>query len=261
MTNKRRIRWKFGGLAGVAVVLVAMIPQVSLWIERAGEAPGAYSVVDPDELTSSGYIYSSGNGKSSRNDPFLGGATTDHETYFSIQFVPAYALAFVARVLGLSTATVFILFAPLFAFLSSLIVFWLLSEITGDEKIAAVGVLLVLLCGVLASANLLIEDNHYAVFSFLRRSVPAFPFPLFFLFCVCVWQAFNRSGSVSLVWSSAAGAAMVALIYSYFYLWTTAGVLLFLLTLLWFIYRKEDRSKALKSVAIIGVITLVALVP
>ena len=136
-----------------------------------------------------------------------------------------------------------------------------MSEITGDEKTAAVGVLLVLLCGVLASANLLIEDNHYAVFSFLRRSVPAFPFPLFFLFCVCVWKAFNRLGSASLLWSVAAGAIIVTLIYSYFYLWTTAGVLLFLLTLLWLIYRKEDRSTALKSVAIIGAFALVALVP
>src|SRR5687768_14015584 len=89
MTNKRRIRWKFGVLAGLAVVLVAMIPQVSLWIERGGEAHGAYAIVDPDELAYSGYINSIVNGKSRRNDPFLGGATTDHETYFSIQFVPA----------------------------------------------------------------------------------------------------------------------------------------------------------------------------
>lgn len=261
MTNKRRIRWKFGILAGLAVVLVTMIPQLSLWIERGTEGHGAFAIVDPDELAYSGYINSIVNGKSRRNDPFLGGATTTHETYFSIQFVPAYTLAFVARIFGLSTATVFILFAPLFAFLSSLAVFWLLSEIAGAEKTAAVGVLLVLLCGVLASANLLIEDNHYAVFSFLRRSVPAFPFPLFFLFCVCVWKAFNRLGSASLLWSVAGGAILVTLIYSYFYLWTTAGVLLFLLTLLWLIYRKEDRSTALKSVAIIGAFALVALVP
>jgi len=261
MTNKRRIRWKFGILAGLAVVLVTMIPQLSLWIERGGEGRGAYAIVDPDELAYSGYINSIVNGKSRRNDPFLGGATTSHETYFSIQFIPAYALGFVARLFGLSTGTVFTLFAPLFAFLSSLAVFWLLSTITGDEKVAAVGVLLVLLCGVLASTNLLIEDNHYAVFSFLRRSVPAFPFPLFFLFCICIWQAFNRSGSASLAWSSTAGAILVTLIYSYFYLWTTAVVLLSILTLLWFIYRKEDRPNVLKSAAIIGAVALVALVP
>ena len=261
MTNKRWIRWKFGILAGLAVALVTMIPQLSLWIERGAEGHGAYAIVDPDELAYSGYINAIVNGKSRRNDPFLGGASTPHETYFSIQFVPAYAMALVARPLGLSIATVYILFAPLFAFLSSLAVFWLLTEITGDEKLSAIGVLLVLLCGVLASANLLTENNNYAVFSFLRRAVPAVPFPLFFLFCVCVWQAFNRSGSALVVWSIAAGAIMVALIYSYFYLWTTAGVLLFLLTLLWFIFRKEARSNVLKSAAIIGSIALVALVP
>lgn len=261
MTNQRRIRWKLGILAGLAVVLVTMIPQLSLWIERGSEGNGAYAIVDPDELAYSGYINSIVNGRSRRNDPFLGGASTDHETYFSIQFVPAYALAFVARLFGLSTATVFIVFAPLFAFLSSLAVFWLLSEITRDEKIAAIGVLLVLLCGVLASANFLVENNQYAVFSFLRRPVPAFAFPLFFLFFVCVWKAFNRSASASLAWSSAAGAIIVVFVYSYFYLWTTAGVVLFILTLLWFIFRKENRSSVLKSAAIIGAFALVALVP
>ena len=261
MTNQRRIRWKFGILAGLAVVLVTMIPQVSLWVERAGDGHGAYAIVDPDELAYSGYLNSIVNGKSRRNDPFLGGASTDHETYFSIQFVPTYALAFVAKLSGLSTATVFILLSPLFAFLSSLAVFWLLSEITGDEKVAAVGVLLALLCGILASANLLIEDNHYAVFSYLRRSVPAFAFPLFFVFFVCVWHAFNRSGSVSVAWAIPAGAIMVVLIYSYFYLWTTAGALLCILALLWIIFHKESRPNVLKVVAIIGAFTLVALVP
>jgi hypothetical protein len=261
MTNQKRIRWKFGILAGLAVVLVTMIPQLSLWIDLRGVGHGAYAIVDPDELAYSGYLNSIVNGKSRRSDPFLGGASTEHETYFSIQFVPTYALSSVAKLFGLSTATVFIVVTPLFAFLSSLAVFWLLNEITEDEKVAAIGVLIALLCGVLASANLLIEDNNYAVFSFLRRTVPAFPFPLFFLFLVCVWHAFNQSGFASLAWSSAAGAIMVALIYSYFYLWTTAGALLFILTLLWFIFNKEARPTALKAAAIIAAFYLVAIVP
>jgi hypothetical protein len=261
MTNQRRSRWKFGILAGLAVVLVTMIPQLSLWVERGRESHGAYAIVDPDELVYSAYLNSIINGRPRRNDPFLGGVKIEHETYFSIQFVPAYALAFVAKISGLSATTIFILYTPLFAFLSSLAVFWLLNEITGDAKVAAIGVLLVLLCGILTSANLLIEDNNYAVFSFLRRSVPAFPFPLFFVFCVCVWHAFNRSGFASVGWSIAAGATMVALIYSYFYLWTTAGALLFVLTLLWFIFHKEARVRVLAAAAIIGGTALLALVP
>jgi len=261
MTNKRLIRWKFGALAGLAVALVTMIPQLSLWIERGREVQGAYAIVDPDELVYSAYLNSIINRRSRRNDPYFGGTSTKHETYFSIQFLPAYALAFVANLFSISAATVFILFTPLFAFLSSLAVFWLLSEVTGDGKAAAIGVLLVLLCGILASANLLVEDNYYAVFSFLRRYVPGFPFPLFFVFCVCVWRAFKRSGLASVGWSTAAGAVMVALIYSYFYLWTTAGALLFSLTLLWLIFYRDIRLKVLKTAAIIGGIALLALVP
>lgn len=261
MTNRRRIRWKFGILAGLAVVLVTMIPQLSLWIERVGEVKGAYAIVDPDELVYSAYLNSIINGRSRRNDPYFGGTSTKHETYFSIQFLPAYSLAFVANLFSISAATVFILFTPLFAFLSSLAVFWMLSEVTGDGKAAAIGVLLVLLCGILASANLLVEDNYYAVFSFLRRYVPGFPFPLFFVFCVCVWRAFQRSGFASVGWSIAAGAVMVALIYSYFYLWTTAGALFFSLTVLWLIFYREVRLNVLKSAAIIGGITLLAVVP
>jgi hypothetical protein len=261
MTNGTRIRWRLGALAGLAVVLVTMVPQFSLWIDRGREGHGAYAAVDPDEMDYSAYLNSIINGRSRRNDPFFAGVTTKHETYFSVQFLPAYALAFVARLFGLSTTTVFILFIPVFAFLSSLAVFWLLSEVTRDAKTAAIGVLLVLLCGILTSANLLVESNYYAVFSFLRRYLPGFPFPLFFVFCVCVWRAFNRSGRSSTAWSMAAGAAMVTLIYSYFYLWTTAGALLFSLAVLGLIFHREARLNIIKTVAIIGAITVLALVP
>jgi hypothetical protein len=261
MTNQRRIRWKFGILAGLAVVLVTMIPQVRLWIDRGGEGHGAYAIVDPDELVYSAYLNSIVNGRSRRNDPYFAGLSIEHETYFSIQFFPAYALAFIANLFGFSTPTVFILFTPVFGFLSSLAAFWLLNEVTGDEKVAAIGVLLILLCGLLASANLLIEDNYYAVFSFVRRYVPGFAFPLFFVFCVCVWHAFNRLGRSCLLWSIAGASVFITVIYSYFYLWTTAGALLFSLTILWLIFHKEARLKALTVAGIIGCIAVLGLIP
>jgi hypothetical protein len=260
MTNQRRIRWKFGILAGLAVVLVTMIPQVSLWIQRGAEGHGAYAIVDPDELGYSSYLNSLIHGRSRRNDPYAGGVTTKNETFYSIQFFPPYALAFVAGLFGLSAPTVFVLLTPLFAFLSSLAVFWLLTEVTGDDKTASIGVLLVLLCGILTSANPF-EENAYAVFSFLRRYVPAVPFPLFFVFCVCVWRAFARPGKASLIWTIAAAALLVTLIYSYFYLWTTAGALLFVLTVLRLIFSKNARFRKLWVLAIIGGFAVVALVP
>ncbi len=139
--------------------------------------------------------------------------------------------------------------------------FWLLSAVTGDEKTAAMGVLLVLLCGVLASAIPLIEHNSYAVFSFLRRYIPGLGFPLFFVFCLCLWRAFSSSRIASLKWSIAAGAIFVILIYSYFYLWTTAGALLFVLTILWLIFSRDARSRGLWVPAMIGGFAIVALVP
>jgi hypothetical protein len=78
---------------------------------------------------------------------------------------------------------------------------------------------------------------------------------------VCVWRAFTRSGAVSLAWSIAAGAIFITLIYSYFYLWTTAGALFFSWAAVWLIFRKEARLNVLKVAAIIGGIALVALVP
>jgi hypothetical protein len=262
MTKQRRIRWKFGILAGLAVVLVTMIPQLSLWIDRGAEWHGAYAIVDPDELGYSAYLNSIINGRSRRNDPYSGGTATNHETLYSVQFFPPYALALVAKLFGLATPTVLIFFIPLFAFLSSLAVFWLLSDVTGDEKTASVGVLLVLLCGVLTSANPLIENNSYAVFSFLRRYVPGLAFPLFFVFCLCVWRASTRPGiSSSLRSSIAAGAILVTLIFSYFYLWTTAGALLFVLAVLWLIFSKDARPRCLGVPAIIGGFAIAALIP
>ena len=260
----RRIRWKLGILAALGVVLVTMIPQLTLWIEQRSETHGAYALTDPDELVYSAYLNSIIDGKPRRNDPFLphlNETAVNHETYFSLQFFPPFAVAFVSKLFGLKAASAFILITPLFAFASSLAIFWLLVTVTGDEKTSAVGVLLVLLCGVLAAANLLTEANYYAVFSFLRRYIPAVPFPLFFVFCVCVWRALGRAGTAALYWSLAAGAIIVILIYSYFYLWTTAGALLFILAILWCIFHKELRGNTLKVAAIIGVIAIVALVP
>jgi hypothetical protein len=262
--DRKRIRWKLGILAGLGVVLVTMIPQLTLWFERRAETHGAYAITDPDELVYSAYLNSIINEKPRRNDPFLprlNETAVTHETYFSLQFVPPFAIAWVSQLLGLEAATAFILLTPLFAFASSLAVFWLLCVVTGDEKASAIGVLLVLLCGVLAAANLLTEENYYAVFSFLRRYIPALPFPLFFVFCVCVWRAFGRSGIASLLWAIAGGVIFVILIYSYFYLWTTAGALLFIVTVLWLMFHKEARWNVLKVAAIIGGAGVIALVP
>ena len=133
ITTPNRIRWKLGILAGLGVLLVTTIPQLRLWTERRGEIHGAYAFIDPDELVYSAYLNSIVDGKPRRNDPFLprmNESAVAHETYFSLQFLPPFAVAFVTKLLGLKAATAFIVLTPLFAFVSALAVFWLLCEIT-----------------------------------------------------------------------------------------------------------------------------------
>ena len=262
--TKQQIRWVLGVLAGLAVTLITTIPQMSFWIEQRTNSHGAYVLTDPDELVYSAYLNSIIAGKARRNDPFLtrlNESAVAHETYFSLQFLPPFAVAFIAKLVGFKAATAFILLTPLFAFASSLALFWLLCEIAGDAKSAAVGVLLVLLCGVLAAANLLTEPHYYAPFSFLRRYIPAIPFPLFFVFCVCIWRALGGFGRASVYWTIAGGFAFVVLIYSYFYLWTTAAALFFVLVILWLMFHEEARLNVIKIATIVGGIATVALIP
>lgn len=257
-------RWHPGVLAGLAVVLVTFIPQVGMWVTRGEMWQGAYAITDNDELVYSAYLNSLINNKPRRNDPFLANVNQleagYQETYFSIQFIPPYFTALIARSLGFSTSTAFILLTPLMAFASSLSIFWLLLAVSGDKKSSAIGVLLILLCGILASANLITTPNNYAVFSFLRRYIPALSFPLFFIYCLLVWKAFT-SGRESLLCAAGAGVIFALLVYSYFFLWTAAGAWFFCITILWLIARSSDRVNTLKCASICGVSMIAALIP
>src|SRR5205085_9983124 len=107
-------------------------------------------------------------------------------------------LALPARALGLTAPQVFILLAPLMAFITTLTLFWLLTTLTGDERLASVGALCVLCFGTLAAGQgagrlLLGWRTWYDYFPFLRRYQPAPSFPFFFLFCGCAWRALTRN--------------------------------------------------------------------
>lgn len=263
--SDRYPHFKLAALAALAVVAVTLIPQISVWAARGRGWEGAYAITDPDELVYSAYLNAIIHGQPRRYDPFLArqGAPegVPRETYFSIQFLPPYVTALVARFFGLSASTTFILLTPLLAFASSMAVFWLLSEVSGDYKWSSIGVVVILLCGVLPSANLITTENYYAVFSFLRRYIPAVPFPLFFIFCLFVWRAFTRQGRKALWWAAAAGGIFGLLVYSYFFLWTAAGAWIFCFTTLWLLARPSDRIHVLKCAALCGVIMVAALIP
>lgn len=259
--------WKWGIWAAIAITLLSVYPQLVMWGVRGQQWNGSFAEGDADEWVYAGYVQALIDGRPRRNEPYTGrDDQLDHpqpESLFSIQFVPAYALALPARFLGLSSSTVFIVLGFLGPFLSCLAIFWLVKEVIKDPRLAAAGSIFVICFGALAAGqgivSLLTSDYGYSYFLFLRRYEPLAPFPLFFLFCAFVWKAITAKQSI--LWAAAAGVALGLLVFSYFYLWTSAVAWLVCVTVLWLIARPENLRQAVWSFLTIVAFAGTALVP
>lgn len=262
MNNKKNIRWRLAAFAGIAVALITLIPQVSLWIARGRDWQGAYAFTDYDELAYSAYLNSLIKGKPRLNNPYLGGVATSNsgENLYSIQLLPPLLVTSIVKPLGLSASTTFILMSPFVALVSSLVIFWLLVEVSRDDRLAAIGVLIVLLCGLLVSEYPFVGSQTVGSFSFLRRYIPAIPFPVFFVLCLSFWRAFLKSGRNSIGWSCLAGGSFALLVYSYFYLWTAAAAWLFCFSLIWIIARPKDLRHVLNCLGVFCLLAIPTLV-
>ncbi|MGQ0542499.1 MAG: hypothetical protein ACT4O9_11720 [Blastocatellia bacterium] len=249
-----------------AIVLLALYPQLYLWLGKGSSWKGSYAVSNYDEVAYSAYINALIEGKPRQHDPFL---VEDNkgETLYSIQMVPAYAIAAPARLVGLSSSTTFILLGILIAAASALAVFGLIRQITGDDGLAAAGTLIVLCLGNVVAYQgefrQLIEGRLLVdYFPFLRRYQPGFAFPLFFVFCGLVWRAFSDENSKRrLVFSVFSGVMFAVLVFSYFYLWTAAGAWLLCFVAILIALQKDNRTQVIASTAIIGAIGIITLVP
>src|SRR5689334_2756992 len=137
------------------MVLLSLLPQINLWILRGKEWNGAYTSMHGDESVYSAYINALINGRPRRYDPFTGQDSNVGlpESTFSIQFIPGYAVAYIARLTGASASTAFIVLTAAAALLASLAVFWLFSALGLDSRVAAAGVLFVLCLGGLAGGQ------------------------------------------------------------------------------------------------------------
>ncbi|HEX8890677.1 MAG TPA: hypothetical protein VF779_16120, partial [Pyrinomonadaceae bacterium] len=270
---RRRSRWRLGILAAIALTLVALYPQFHLQLVRGKDWNGSFAFFSQDEIAYSAYVNALIEGRPRRNDPYTGRDDTTRsrqpESLFSIQFAPAYAIAIPARVFGLSATTAFIALTILVAFSSTLALFWLIRSVTGDERVAATGALVVLCLGTFAIVyaplrGLFGADTTYTFeyFPFLRRYVPALPFPFFFIFCALVWRALS-SKSRRGIWQNAVAASAVFafLVFSYFYLWTAATAWLACLAFAWSIARPEDYRTALKVFAVVFALMGATLLP
>ena len=219
--------------AALAFALISLIPQANFWRVRGHEWHGAFYTYHPDETPYAAYVNSLIDGRPRRNDPYTGRIEGRNgslpESLLSIQFVPAYSLALPARVLPISVMTVFILLQPLVAAASVLSIFWLVTLLTRDPRVAATVALLVVGMGGLARGQWFVRNlggiaTPYIYLPFLRRYEPALAFPLFFLFCALVWLMLRSRARRDLVASTAAAALVFsALVFSYYFLWTAAA--------------------------------------
>jgi hypothetical protein len=268
-SSSNKEKWKWCALAASLMVLLSLLPQIHLWIVRGNDWHGAYTTLHGDESIYSAYTNALINGRPRRYDPYTGQDknTGLPESTFSIQFIPAYAVSYVARLIGASASTAFILLVCIAGLLASLSIFWLLNAFGTDARLSAVGTLFVLcfgglaggqgLFGILAKSSLLIPG-----FPFLRRYQPAAAFWLFFVFNLLVWQALTiKDKRAARIRGLLAGVVLGVLVFCYFYLWTAALAWLFCIGLLWILFRRPEWRKVVSVLVTIGAITTIALAP
>lgn len=262
------------------MMLVAFWPQIHFMGHRGRAWQGANAITHPDEVAYSAYVASLMRGNPRRSDPYTGRTDSVPESLFSIQFVPAYAVALPSRWLGLGASTVFMILAPLCALASSLVIFWFVWLLTRDERFSAAAVLIVSGFGTLIAGQGIaryVANLNYLIplwissrvsppslyhLPFLRLYQPAVAFPLFFVFCALVWLALTRPARRrAFVMAAAAGVVFVLLIFSYLYLWTAAAAWLVCACVLWALLRKSERRRAAVVFGVIFMFAAAALVP
>jgi hypothetical protein len=279
-----RMQWRWALGAVFAIAILTLLPQVSFVVNRGGDWHGANAEMHPDEVAYSAYINSLIRGRPRRNDPYTGRLDQPDkpapESLFSIQLIPAYVSALPARLLGLTAASVFIVFPVLCAIAASLAVFWLVSLVTRDSRLAAASVFVILCLGTPMArqgivryvpnlhylipmwlANLVLPPSAYHL-PFVRFYQPAIGFPLFFLLCILIWLALTNSNErKAMLQAGTAGVVFAVLVFSYFYLWTAAAAWLACLGVVWFLGRANERRRSLSVFAIVTGIGLLAMVP
>jgi hypothetical protein len=255
------------------MAVLALYPQLNLWAMRGRDWQGSYAHIDSDEVAYAAYLQALIDGRPRRNDPYTGrddeAASAQTESLFSIQFIPPYAIALLARFFGLSASTVFILLLPLIAFTASLAIFWLILLITEDERVAVASVFVVLCLGTFGPVYIAWQALRgmdmtfaYSFLPFLRRFQPATSFPFFFLFCAFVWRALRSVETKTLFVSTVLGCLSFGLlVFSYFYLWTAALAWLACLAFVLLAVRPPAWRRDIKRACLILCISSLALIP
>ena len=248
------------------VVLLAFYPQLSFWATKGADWQGAYFVSNFDEVAYSAYVQALINGKPRKYDPYLASETA-HESFYSIQFIPAYSIALPAKLLGMSASTAFIFLTIFSSAFSALFIFWVLYGITADRLVSAAGVLIVCCLGAAVAYQgefRAWQEGNFLVdyMPFLRRYQPGFAFPLFFAFCGTVWRSLTaKSRRNALLFSTLSGVVFSLLVFSYFYLWTAAAAWLACVYVLTFFWARDLRENLWLNIKVVGAFALASLIP
>ncbi|MEJ7623950.1 MAG: hypothetical protein WKF34_08135 [Pyrinomonadaceae bacterium] len=278
-----KLRWRFGIIAGLFLAIFSLYPQMKMIYLRGAEWNGNYAYNDVDEVAYGSYLKALIDGRPRKNDPYTGRDDTAEnpqpESLFSIQFAGPYTVALPAALLGISATWAMTISGAIAAFLTALIIFWLVGMMTGDSLLAMAGSLIVLAGGAIFAGEGAIGEISgwsyaYPYFPGFRRYIPAMSFPAFFLFTGLVWKLIERPNQVetevpsqrtfsqkSLLVCMLAAAAFTYTVFTYFYVWTTAAAWAGCLGLCILVFRPSGYIRDLKLLSAVGVGCLIGLLP
>ena len=223
-----------------------------------------------DEPLYSAYVNALIDGRTRKNDPFGGRDSSAEaplpESIFSIQFMPAYAIALPGadiRRLGLNglhrSDRCCCLTCESVCFLVTELCYRRPSSSCGGNAIRALFWLRVGRYGFFGT----FLDIGFPPLPFLRRYQPAVAVPFILCIsvigvaCVVLVRRTSRARSLRVI----AGLTLAVLIFSHLYLWTASAAWLACIGALWLYFRPAERSrKRWLVLTTIGVITAIALV-
>jgi hypothetical protein len=272
-TSNQKTAFFWAIAVGIIFAVVALAPQINLWLARGTDWNGVYALNEFDEPAYAAYIQSLIDGKPRRNSPYSGAADSAEkplkESLFSIQFLASYPTALTARVFGASSSTAMIFLGAVSAFLAAFILFWLFYLFSNNAPVSFAGTVAVLFGGALAAGQGSIISiispqsiEYHLSLMFLRRSNPAISFPAIFLFFIFVWKFLTHTTNAKKLLSGfLAVLCFTFIVYAYFFHWTTVFAWIGGLMLLWAILRAEDFRKEILYFLGFGICLFLVLVP
>lgn len=258
-------------IAGIIAAGFSIYPQIRLRSLRGADYNGAFATYDLDETAYAAYLQALIDGRPRRNDPFTGRDDTraepQPESIFSIQFATAVAASLAARVFGLTAVQAMPVISIISAFLTSLALFSLIYQITRDAWMSLAGTLTVIVGGALISGigvfSTFSEGGEaYPYLPLLRRHIPSLSFPFLFAFLEFLYRALkSESGGRRVLFAMASAGCFGVLLFSYFYLWTSALAVFGILGLFLLVHKAESRGRDLWLIALVGASIVVLAVP